>query len=452
MEKSELFENAPVPRAVAVLSIPTIFSSLTMLIYNLADTFFVGMLNQPVQNAAVTLAAPVLLAFNVVNNLFGVGSSNAMSQAMGQKDIQKVRKSSVIGISFSLFCALMFSFLCFVFREPLVSLIGAGTDTYIETLNYLKWTVMFGAVPSIMNVIFAYQIRAEGFSVQASIGTMSGCILNIILDPIFVLPQGLGMGAEGAGLATFLSNVIACFYFLIFLWEKRKTVYTCVNLKEFSFDKEIIRKIFGIGIPASIQNFLNVTGMTVLNRFTVSYGTNAVAAMGIAQKINMGPNYFVIGLAQGIMPLIGYNYSAGNRKRLKEVVAYSIKTATVVVLIMAVGCSVFAKGLVGLFIQTDEIVLYGEMFLRGLNTALPFYCIDLIIHVTMQACSMNWQSLGFPILRKIILEIPALLLLNRLFAMQGLPYAQLCAEFLMACFAVWIYRKMFYKKETETVS
>lgn len=147
-KKEILFEKIPIPRAVMALAIPTIISSLVMVIYNLADTYFVGMLNDPVQNAAVTLAAPVLLAFNAVNNLFGVGSSSMMSRALGKRDYDTVYRSSAFGFYGSLFCGFLFSLIYSLFSGPLLTMLGAGMDTIHATGEYLKWTVTFGAVPA----------------------------------------------------------------------------------------------------------------------------------------------------------------------------------------------------------------------------------------------------------------------------------------------------------------
>ena len=209
MQKTQLFEKIPVPKAVMKLAVPTIISSLVMVIYNLADTYFVGILNDPVQNAAVTLAAPVLLAFNAVNNLFGVGSSSMMSRALGRKDYDTVRRSSAFGFYCALVSGILFSVFFTLFQTPLLWLLGADSGTAAATGEYLKWTVSFGAAPAILNVVMAYLVRAEGASLHASLGTMSGCLLNIVLDPVFILPWGLNMGAAGAGLATFLSNCVA---------------------------------------------------------------------------------------------------------------------------------------------------------------------------------------------------------------------------------------------------
>jgi len=282
--KTILFEQTPVPKAVMQLAVPTILSSLVMVIYNLADTYFVGMMNNPVQNAAVTLAAPVLLAFNAVNNLFGVGSSSMMSRALGRKDYEAVRRSSAFGFYCALFSGILFSLLCTVFLHPMLVLLGADANTMEATLGYLKWTVLFGAAPAILNVVMAYMVRSEGSALHASIGTMSGCFLNIILDPVFILPWGLDMGAAGAGLATFLSNCVACIYFFVLLYVRRKNTFVCILPKKFSMQKAVVLGVCGVGIPAAIQNLLNVTGMTILNNFTSSYGAQAVAAMAFPRR------------------------------------------------------------------------------------------------------------------------------------------------------------------------
>ena len=317
-QKTELFERTPIPKAVMKLAVPTVLSSLVMVLYNLADTYFVGMLNNAVQNAAVTLAAPLLLAFNAVNNLFGVGSSSMMSRSLGKKDYETVYRSSAFGFYCAVFAGLLFSIVYTLLQNPLLRLLGATEETMGATVGYARWTVTFGAVPAILNVVMAYLVRAEGASMHASIGTMSGCFLNILLDPVFILPWGLNMGAEGAGLATFLSNCVACLYFFVLLYVKRGRTYVCVKPSMFKPDKHIVLGVFAVGVPASVQNLLNVTGMSVLNNFTSGFGSNAVAAMGIAQKINSVTVQIALGLSQGIMPLISYNYASGNIRRMKK--------------------------------------------------------------------------------------------------------------------------------------
>ena len=441
--KIDLFERIAIPKAVARLAIPTILSSLVMVLYNLADTYFVGILNDPVQNAAVTLAAPVLLAFNAVNNLFGVGTSSMMSRALGRKEFETVKKSSVFGFYCALAFALMFSLLCTVFKQPLLILLGATPKTIDATAAYMKWTVNFGAAPAIMNVVMAYMVRSEGAALHARLGTMSGCLLNIFLDPIFILPGSLNMGAAGAGLATFLSNCFACCYFFLLMFIKRKNTYVCINPRRFAIRKAIVFGICGVGIPASIQNLLNVTGMTILNNFASSYGEDAVAAMGITQKVNTVPMQIALGLSQGIMPLVSYTYASGNHKRMKNTIFFTGKivvgfTASVF-LIYYIG----AGGVISLFMKNEAIIAYGTRFLRGFCLGLPFLCMDFLAVGVFQAVGMGREALIFAIMRKIILEIPALYLWNYLFPLYGLAYAQFTAEVVLATAAVIVLARLF---------
>lgn len=449
VQKTVLFEQTPIPKAVMTLSVPTVISSLVMVIYNLADTYFVGFINDPVQNAAVTLAAPVLLAFNAVNNLFGVGSSSMMSRALGQKDYETVYRSSAFGFYCSLISGLLFSLLYTIFSGHLLHLLGAAPETTAATADYLKWTVSFGAAPAILNVVLAYLVRSEGSSLHASVGTMSGCLLNIILDPFFIMPWGLNMGAAGAGLATFLSNCAACVYFFVLLYAKKGRTYVCINPKKFCFAKPIVIGVCAVGIPASIQNLLNVTGMTVLNNFTSAFGSDAVAAMGITQKVNMVPMQVAFGFSQGIMPLVSYNYASGDRRRMKNTILFTAKLSITFMIIVTSAYYLKAETLVSLFMNHDTIIAYGSRFLRGLCLSLPFLCMDFLAVGVFQACGMGKNSLVFAILRKIVLEIPALILLNHLFPLYGLAYAQPVAEVILATAAVLVLKRMFRQLQTQ---
>ena len=450
-QKEEIFERYSIPKAVMTLSVPTMLSSLVMVLYSLADTYFVGLLNDPVQSSAVTLAAPVLLAFNAVNNLFGVGGSSMMSRALGRKDYDTLRRSSSFSFYGALIFGVLFAVLCTVFRTPLLAMLGADASTSLPTSQYLNWTVTWGAVPAILNVVMAYLIRSEGSAMHASIGTMSGCFLNIILDPIFVLPWGLGMGAAGAALATFLSNTAALVYFLAYLLINRRTTCVCISPKAFCLRKNIVLGVFGVGVPASIQNLLNVTGMTILNNFTSAYKAEAIAAMGIAQKVNMLPMYVALGLSQGVMPLISYNYSSGNIKRMKDAVRFAGVACGLIITMVSAAYFIAPGFFVRLFMDNESIIEYGSHFLRGMSIAGPFMCMDFLAVGVFQAVGFGCDALIFAIFRKIILEIPALWVLNRLFPLYGLAYAQPFAEAVLSVVAFFTLARIFKKAERENV-
>ena len=440
--RTYLFEQAPVSRAVMSMAAPTIASSLVMVLYNLADTYFVGMLNDPIQNAAVTLAAPVLLAFNAINNLFGVGSSSMMSRALGRGDRETVRRSSSFGFWCALLCGALLSVSFTTFSAPALAVLGATEENAAATSAYLFWTTTCGAVPAILNVVLAYMVRSEGAALHAGIGTMSGCFLNILLDPVFILPWGLNMGAAGAGLATFLSNCVACCYFLVLLAVRRRS--SNISLRPTLPGRAIVVGVCAVGIPAAVQNLLNVTGMAVLNNFTSVYGSNAVAAMGIAQKVNQVPFYVALGLSQGLMPLVSYNYASGDYRRMKRCILFALKVAMAFLISLCVFDWTCSAWLVRLFMKDTEIVAYGSRFLRGMCLCLPFLGGDFLAVGVFQACGMGRRSLIFAILRKIVMEIPALCILNWIWPLYGLAYAQTCAEIILCLVAAMVLRRLFH--------
>lgn len=450
--KKFLLEECSVPKAALTMIVPTTISSLIMIFYNLADTYFVGMLNDPIENAAVALSAPMLLGFNALNNLFGVGGSSMMSRAMGKEDRFAFESGSVFSFYGAVFGGILLSLAYLFFRPQVLLLLGATQQTAGATERYLFWTVGIGAVPAILNVVIAYMVRAQGAPVHASVGVMSGCLLNIVLDPFFILPSGLGLGAAGAGLATCISNGIACMYFLFLIRMKNKKVYVCVDLRKLRLKKEVVGEIFAVGIPAAMQNLLNVTGMTVLNQFTAIYGANAVAAMGIAQKVHNFPVSIFNGISQGIMPLVGYNYAKGRYKRMKSVILFAGCLVLVITLLSAGVFFVVPDKIIGAFISHADVISSGEKLLRGFSFAIPFLCIDYLIVAIFQAVGVGRYALVFAVLRKIVLEIPALYVWNHFYPLYGLAYAQATAEVILATIGSAAMIRFFARKQKTSSS
>lgn len=402
------------------------------------------MLNNPVENAAVTLVYPVTLAFNAVNNLFGVGVSSAMSRHLGRKAYDQVRVCSAFGFYGAMISGLLFSALCILFRLPLLTLLGTDAQTLDATAGYLHWTVCCGALPAILNVVQSYMVRSEGSTLHASIGTMSGCLLNIVLDPIFILPWGLNMGAAGAGLATFLSNCVACLYFVVLARIKKGKTFVSMDLRLLpKLTAEQIRDILGVGIPASIQNLLNVTGTTLLNNFTAPFGAAAIAAMGISQKLYMIPMQVSLGFSQGIMPLVSYNYASGNRKRMKQTILFAMRIIVCSMLFLTVVYYLSVPAMIRAFMDSEEIIAYGSRFLRVMSLGFVFLCTDFLAVGVFQALGMGRNALLFAICRKLVLEIPLLFLLNHFYPLYGLPFAQLITEIFLSCLGVIMLRRLF---------
>lgn len=445
-KKTALFETTPIPKAVATLAIPSVLGTLVMILYNIADTYFVGMLNDAVETAAVSLAAPMLLAFNAINNLFGVGGSSMMSRSLGKKEYDTVKKTASFCFYLATLCGILISIAYALFKLPFLNLLGADDITREATHNYLFWTVTCGAAPAILNVVLSNMVRSEGEAMHASIGVMSGCLLNMILDPFFILPQFLDMGAAGAGLATFISNCAATLYLLGYIFTNRKT--TCISLspRQFTLRRDIAREVFGVGVPASIQNLLNVTGTLILNNLTAGFGAAAVSAMGISHKINMMPLYFSMGAAQGVMPLISYNYAGGDRKRMKDAIMFILKLTVGITVVLAAAFFIFSSSLIRMFMTDADIVTHGSILLRAMSLGIPFLAVDFCAVAVFQAVGKGSYSLIFAVLRKIVLEIPAILILNHLYPLYGMGYSQAVAEFILSIAAVFMLRKIMREK------
>ncbi|MBQ7859147.1 MAG: MATE family efflux transporter [Faecalibacterium sp.] len=439
----QVFEELPIPKAVASLSVPTVLAMLVSVIYSLADTYFVGLLNDPVQTAAVSLAGPVLLATNAVNNLFGVGGSSMMSRALGSKDYDTLKASSAFGFYGAITCAVVFSVLCTVFRGPLLGLLGADAATAGYTSDYLNWTITLGAVPTILNVVLSYMVRSEGAALIASVGTMSGCALNVLLDPLFIMPWGLNMGAEGAAAATLLSNCFATLVYLGYLLKNRGKTMVCIDPRALRLNRRIVAGVFGVGLPASIQNLLNVVVTTLLNQTAAPYGAAALAAMGICKKIDMMPMYVALGISQGVMPLLSYNYASKNHKRMRSAFAFTA-AISLCISVAAMAVMFFMPGkLVQLFIQDAETVAHGTIILRVSCLMIPFMVTDFLCVGLFQAVGMGKASLILAISRKLALEMPLVLLLDRLAGLYGLPWAQVLAEAGVAAIALFMLMRLF---------
>lgn len=445
--KTELFERMPVTKAIFKLTIPMIISSIISIIYNLADTYFVGMMNDPLQNAAVTLVGPAMVLFYGVTNLFGIGASSLMSRKLGEKQYDAVQRASATGLYMGLFCALFISAVTLIFNSSVLTILGSSEITHDVTKQYLFWTVGLGAVPGIMNILFSFIIRAEGRSMQASIGAISGCLLNIILDPFFILPFGLNMGAAGAGLATFISNCIAFLYYLILLVVIRKNTFVSINPKYFTPKAYVLSDIFIVGFPGVIQNLLNVISMTIMNNMASGYGTDLIASMGIVGKINQIPIQVIFGFSQGIMPLIGYNFACKNIPRVKETIRKEFVVILGLLAVIMISFIGFSNQIVRAFLNNDNIVTIGSRFLIGATLSLPFMSVDFITVGISQSFGMGKVALFFSILRKLCFEIPFIFIFARVFGMYGLAFPAVGAEVLMCITALFVLKKLITKIE-----
>ena len=394
------------------------------MVYNLTDTFFVGMLNNPAQSAAIAMSLPVFMAITALANLFGIGGSSLISRSLGRKDPETARKTSVFCIYTAAAASIVYSLTILIFKMPISSLLGARESTVAYLGSYLDWVIIIGGLPSIMNIVLAHLVRSEGAARQASIGMSLGGVLNIILDPIFILPFGLNLQVEGAAIATMLSNVVALLYFIFYLLRSRKASVISLSPKYYSFRKDIVKGVCIVGLPAALQTFMSAISNSVLNNLAGGFGDAALAAVGIVKKIDMLPMCVSLGFAQGSLPLMGYNYAAKNYERMNSANVYTRKLAIGFSLLCVLAFEIFARPIVGLFISDPETIAYGVKFLRILCIATPLMAGCVMIISLFQATGEGGKAMFLSFFRKGVVDVPLMFLLNFLIPVYGLLMVQ----------------------------
>lgn len=420
----ELFEDAPVAKAVAVMAVPTMISMLVVVIYNMADTFFIGQTGDPMQVAAVSLATPVFMVFMALGNLFGIGGSSAISRALGEKKLERARQISSFCCYGSLGLGIIMAVLFLVGMDVILKMIGASENTIGYARNYLSY-IAFGGPFIMFGTAFGNILRGEGASKESMIGNMIGTITNIVLDPIMILV--FNWGVAGAAVATVIGNMAASAFYLQYFLRKKSSL--SIRLKDFRMGERIALSVASIGIPASLNNILMSCANIVLNHVLASYGDTPVAAMGVAMKANMLVVLLQIGLCAGIQPLIGYNYGARNKARLMKVFWFTGACAVIMGTLLTVFMVIAREGIIQAFINDDAVIGYGIQMVIALQLSGPVIGILFLCINVLQGMGKALPSLILTICRQGLVFIPLVFLLNQMFGLEGVIYAQPTADF-----------------------
>ena len=443
MEKNRLFEQEKPSKALAVMALPTIASQIIVLVYNLADTWFIGRTNNPYMVGASSLALTVYLAVTALANVFGVGGGSLMVRLIGEKREEDARRVASYTVAAAAISALGFSLLVLIAMDPLLKLLGVSSNTLPYAKQYVLTTTVIGGIPTILSMAMPQLLRNAGFSKEAGIGVGIGSLLNVLLDPLFMfvlLPKGSEV--LGAGIATMLSNVCSLVYFIFMFRRLRdKTVLSIPHRIE-KIGREQKQSLYSVGIPAAFAIFLFDLVTIVINRLTASYGDTALAAMGIVLKLERIPIQVGLGVCLGMVPLVAYNYGAGNRIRMRQFTSLARTVILGFSCICAVLFWIFAQPLVSAFIANGETVEQGVLFLRGRCLSLPFMMIGYHIVNYMNAVDKGKVSFLLAVLRHIILIIPIMIGMNLIWGLNGLIWSQLVADFLNAVIAFIIFRRI----------
>lgn len=426
-----------VSSAVAKMAIPSVISSLVTVLYNMADTFFVGQTGDALQVAAVSLTNPIFILFMAFANMFGMGGSAAASMALGQKNERRVRQVSSFVTYASLIVGVFFAVVLLVFTGPILSLFGADAQTYEYARGYTIY-VAVGAPFIIWSAAASFVVRAEGASREAMIGSMIGTIANIVLDPLFIF--GFGMGAAGAAIATTIGNVMASAYYLWYFL--RKSVSMSLSPRDFNCGDGILKGVCSTGLPTAIFSALMSVSTIVLNQILVAYGNDPVAAIGIVFKANMFITFLQMGLANGVQPLLGYSYGAGSTARFREVESFTKKCCVVVGVAATVLFFVAREPIIRLFISDSDVVRYGVEMLVAYMVSGPFIGILFVNMNCMQSVEHALPATILSVMRQGVLLIPLLYLLQAVAGLNGVIYGQAITDYIAVLLSIIIWRKI----------
>ena len=426
-----------VSKAVAKMAIPSVISSLVTVVYNMADTFFVGQTGDALQVAAVSLTNPIFILFMAFANMFGMGGSAAASMALGQKNEKRVRQVSAFVTYASLIVGVLFAVILLVFTGPILSLFGADAQTYEYARGYTVY-VAVGAPFIIWSAAASFVVRAEGASREAMIGSMIGTIANIVLDPIFI--SGFGMGAAGAAIATTIGNLMASAYYLWYFLRRSKVM--SLRPKDFTCGEGILKGVCSTGLPTAIFSALMSVSTIVLNQILVAYGNDPVAAIGIVFKANMFITFLQMGLANGIQPLLGYSYGAGSMKRFQEVERFTKKCCVIVGVAATVLFFVAREPIIRMFISDNDVVRYGVEMLVAYMVSGPFIGILFVNMNCMQSVEHALPATILSVMRQGVLLIPLLYLLEAVAGLDGVIYGQAITDYIAVILSAVIWSKI----------
>jgi putative MATE family efflux protein len=400
----QIFRDAPVPKAVLANVIPSIISMLMVLVYNLADTFFIGQTKDPLMVAAVSVATPAFLIFMAVGMLFGIGGTSMISRMLGEGKRDVAKNISAFCFWTGAAVGVIAMVFMYIFAVPISRLIGASDATVGYASQYLK--IVSVSLPFlIVSNSFSNIIRSEGRANIAMAGTIIGNIINIVFDPIMIL--AFGWNVAGAAIATVLGNIFSAVFYVIHLTSKRSIL--SINIKDYTLKKIVVTGVLSIGVPASLNNILMSFSNIFINSFMAKHGDLQLAGLGVAMKVNMIAVMLLIGVGTGIQPLLGYCFGAGNRKRYLSVLKFSLCFAIVLSIVMTSICYFGAAPLAKAFLDDEEAFGYAFAFSRIYILSGPVLGILFVFINAIQSMGAAVPALIMSVSRQGIIYFPILI-------------------------------------------
>ena len=443
LTSEEIFKTMTVPQAVRTMAVPAVMSQLIVLVYNLADTFFIGQTNSPYMVAGVSLILPLFNVSLAIGSMFGTGGGALLPKLLAVNRREEGSRVAAYCLRLGLLTAVAFSILTLTLMYPLLTLLGAGSNTYSYARTYVLMVLVIGGIPTIVSNVFSNLLRSLSLSREAGIGVALGGVLNIFLDPLFMfvlLPPGNEV--LGVGIATLLSNVVSCLYCLVVFCRRQKEIP--VNFLAPAPERDNRRFIFSVGIPGTVGALLFDLDYMVLDKLASGYGDTALAAIGIVLKAERFPQQVGIGLCQSMVPLIAYSWALKDYKRVKEIMACILKVGFAVAVVSITLYELFPVRIIRFFIAEPETLEIGTNFLRirSMAAVIMFFCFFVVF--LFQGFGNGKVSFWLAIIRWAVLNIPMLFILPRFLGMYGLVWSQFISDMLTVVISysyLWRYMK-----------
>ena len=421
-EKYLKMTTPPVEKLICRLAVPCIVSMLVTAFYNMADTYFVGMLKSNAATGAVGVVFSMMAVIQAVGFFFGQGSGNFISRELGKKHYDEASRMASTGFFSALATGLLICILGQVFLEPLALFLGSTQTILPYTQAYLR-VILLGAPWMCASFVLNNQLRFQGSASYAMVGIVTGAVVNIILDPILIF--GLDLGVAGAGWATILSQLLS---FCLLLAGTRKGGNIPIRLRNFRFSGHYYLWIFKGGVPSLARQSLASVATICLNNAAMAYGDAAIAAMGVVQRIMMFGASAMLGFGQGFQPVCGFNYGAGLYARVRRGFWFCVRVSTAGLLVISALGYAFAPRLIALFRDDALVVEYGA-------AALRYQCLTFCVQGWVVISNMMQQSMGktvpatfLSIARQGLFFIPLVWILNGVLGFTGIQLTQPAAD------------------------
>jgi len=427
MKKSriELMESEPVRTAILRLALPTMLAMGIQLIYNLTDTYFIGQTGDPTLVAGISFASPIFMLIHTIGNIFAIGSASYISRKLGEHDYEEAKRACSVAVYSAVILGLVITAAVVLFISPLMNMLGASPTIYKPTRDYLM-IIGASSVILILQVVLAGLIRSEGATGKAMVGMIIGIVLNIILDPIFILV--FNMGTAGAAWATVIGALAGLIYFAVHLLSPGTML--SILPKDFKPTKTIYFETLKIGLPSALSSLVMTISSILVNRLIIGYGDFVVAGNGVQMRVSSMFFLFILGLSQGYQPFAGYNYGARKFDRLLSGYKTTLLYSTILALIFTPMFFFFARDMISLFINDPQTIEAGAKMNRAFIIAVPFIGIQFTQMVTFQATGKALKAMTISLGRQCLLYIPLLFTLNHFFGFDGFIYAQPIADIL----------------------